>query len=415
MGSRDAKMLTFLTEYFYPEESSTAQLLTELAVELSESYDVSAVTNLPNYHDIDQHKAVSKRERHEDVSVRRLRGTRFDKDSLVLRIVNWLSFTLLTTLHLARRQTDVLLVVSNPPILPFAAWVKKRVSGTPYVYLIHDMYPDMPIGLGILSEDSLIARIWERGMRILYRDADRIVVLGGSMEDRLVEKMGADAGFDPEKVSVIPNWEDEEFIQPMAKTKNEFAAEQGTREKFTVLYSGNIGRFHELKTVIDAIDILEKQGREDIELLIIGEGARKEELIQYVTESDVKNIRFLPFQPRDRLPETLTCADASLVGIKPEMEGMCVSSKLYSSLAAGMPVLAVVGESDEVARVVREESCGEYISPSDAEKAAKTIALWADNPAEVSRYGQNARTALENNYTKAHAVEAYESLLSDII
>jgi len=251
-------------------------------------------------------------------------------------------------------------------------------------------------------------------MRLLYRDADRIVVLGDSMERRLVEKMADDPKFDPDKVEVIPNWEDEEFIEPMDKSENEFAAEHGTHDQFTLLYSGNVGRFHELETAIDAVDVLESRGRDDVQLLVIGEGARKSELVEYVKREGIENVRFLPFQPLDRLPETLTCADASLVGIKPEMEGMCVSSKLYSSLAAGMPVFAVVGEGDEVARVAREHDCGAYVRPGDAETAADVLARWADNPDLAARLGRNARTTLEENYTEGHAVESYRSLFGRV-
>jgi glycosyltransferase involved in cell wall biosynthesis len=410
------RSVTILTEYFYPEEASTAQLLTELASGLTDSLDVSVVTAYPNYHDENRERAVPRRETHDGIDVHRVRSTRFDKDRIPLRVVNWLTFAVFVFVRLLRcgRSDDVRLVLSNPPILPFVTWVLKRLRGTPYVYLIYDMYPDMPIGLGVISEDGIVARVWESAIRMVYHDADRIVVLGESMEQRLVEKMADDPEFDPEKIAVIPNWEDEEFIRPMSKFDNEFAAEHDTREQFTLLYSGNVGRFHELETAIDAIETLEDRGRDDVQLLIIGEGARKDDLVQRMDRRDIENVRFLPFQPLDRLPETLTCADASLVGIKPEMEGMCVSSKLYSSLAAGMPVLAVVGEDDEVARVVRENDCGAYVSPGDADAAASVLARWADDAERAAEAGQNARTTLENNYTRKHAIRAYTSLLAEL-
>jgi glycosyltransferase involved in cell wall biosynthesis len=412
----DQKTVTILTEYFYPEEASTAQLLTELASGLTDSFDVSVVTAYPNYHDEDRDRSVPRRETHNGVDIFRARSTRFDKDKIPFRIINWLSFAFFVFVQLLRhgKSDDIRLVLSNPPILPFVTWVLKRIRGTPYIYIIYDMYPDMPVALGVVSENGLIARLWERGMRLLYRDADCIVVLGESMEHRLVKKMAADPEFDPDKVEIIPNWEDEEFIKPMEKSDNEFAVENGTRDQFTLLYSGNIGRFHELKTAINAVGELESRGRDDVQLLVIGDGARKPDLVEYVNRKGIKNVRFLPFQPLNRLPETLTCADASLVGIKPEMEGMCVSSKLYSSLAAGMPVLAVVGEGDEVARVVRNHDCGAYIQPSDAETAADVLARWADDPNLVSRLGKNARATLEENYTKEHAVEFYRSLLGRV-
>ena len=408
--------ITVLTEYFHPEEASTAQLLTELATGLTERFDVSVVTGYPNYHEGDQSRSVPKQEVYEGVDVRRVRATRFDKDAVPLRVVNWLSFVCLALGHLLGRRdrSDAVLVLSNPPILPLVAWVNKRVRGTPYAYLVYDVYPDVPAALGLISADGLVARLWDRGMRAVYRDADRIVVLGESMERHIADKMDDDADFDPETIEVIPNWEDETFIKPLEKSDNDFAREQGTVEPFTLVYSGNIGRFHDLETAIDAVGELEARGRSDVQFLIIGEGARKEGLQRYVRREGVKNVRFLPFQPRERLPETLTCGDASLVGIRAEMEGMCVSSKLYSSLAAGLPVLAAVGENDEVARTVRSCDCGVHVQPGNAERAADVLARWADDSERTRQLGANARRCLENNYTLSHALERYTDLFFEL-
>ena len=412
MGT-EGRRITILTEYFHPEQASTAQLLTELATGLEEGeYDVTVITGYPNYHDEDRGEQVPRRSEHEGVTVERVRATRFDKDSIALRAINWLTFTVLAFLRVIRTRTgrEPVLVLSNPPVSPLALWAAKRVRGTRYAYLIYDMYPDMPVGLGILNGDGLLARAWERAMRLVYRDADRIVVLGESMERRLTEKMAEDPAFDPEKVRVIPNWEDGGFISPKPKANNEFAREHDLVEPFVLLYSGNIGRYHELRTAIRAIERLEDRGRTDIELLVIGEGARKQEHREYVRRNDIENVRFLPFQPKERLPETLTACDASLVGIEPEMEGMCVSSKLYSALAAGRPVLAVVAEGDEVARVVREADCGAHVPSGDPDGAATVLSEWADTPRTAEGLGENARETFEHNYRKEHAVEAYRSL-----
>lgn len=416
MTDRDPSV-TFLTEYFHPEEASTAQLMTELTTGLSDRFDVSVLTARPNYHEDDRERSVDRTTEIDGVRVSRLRSTRFDKDSLPRRVINWVTFTTLAWGSLLRdhRDADAVLALSNPPILPLAAWLHKRITGTPYVYLVYDMYPDMAVELDYVSAGNPITRIWAWVMRRIYRDADRIVVLGESMRRRLVEKMADDEAFDPEKIVVIPNWEDEAFIEPMDKEDNDFAESHDTVDRFTLVYSGNVGRFHDLETAIDAIGRLEERGRTDVQLLIIGDGARKRDLREYVDERGIDNVRFLPFQPLDRLPETLTCGDASLVGIEPGMVGMCVSSKLYSSLAAGMPVLAVVGSGDEVARVVEENDCGEHVLPGEAEAVADVLESWADDSAAVARMGRNARRTLERRYTLRTAVEDYGRLFDDLI
>lgn len=415
MGDRTPSV-TVLTEYFYPEEASTAQLITELTTNLTDRFDLTVITGRPNYHDTDRETSVPRRENHRGVDVIRVRATRFDKDVLPLRVINWLSFAWLTFIQLLQyRDTDTVLTFSNPPILPFAAWLFGRLTGTPYVYVVYDMYPDMVVELGYLSERNPVVRLWDWAMCSVYRDADRVVVLGDSMRRRLETKMDDESGFDVDDIAIVENWEDGDFIQPKNKDQNDFAREQGTVDQFTLLYSGNVGRFHELETAIDAIGVLEARGRTDLQLLIIGEGARKEALIERVDRRGIDNVQFLPFQPLERLPETLTCGDASLVGIKPEMVGTCVSSKLYSSLAAGMPVLAVVGEGDEVARTVEACDCGEHVLPADADRAADILARWADNPELVHRYGENARSCFEEEYTLDRGVTEYAALLSTVV
>ena len=402
--------LRILTEYFRPEESSTAQLLTELATGLADEFDVRVATAYPNYHSDETESSLPAREHQDGVEITRMRATRFHKDSVPLRVINWVTFTILACVHLLKHSDpdDRHLVLSNPPILPFAAWVTNRIHDIEYTYLIHDMYPDMPIGLGYLNGDGVIARSWENAIRAVYRDTDHIVVLGESMKRRLTEKMADDPEFSPDKIEVIHNWEDEKFVQPMNKSENDFAHKQGTTDKFTLVYSGNIGRYHDVGTAIEAIEILESRGYDDIQLLVIGEGGRKEEYQRKVSRSNIENVEFLPFQPMERLPESLTCGDASLVAIDEEMEGICVSSKLYSSLAAGDPVLAIVADGDEVARVVREYDCGAHATPGSPEEVADILEHWANNPQEVHRLGQNARECFEQNFTKQHALSAYK-------
>jgi len=415
--TEDDADVTFVTEYFHPEQASTAQLMTELTTELTDAFDMSVVTSLPSYHRDDRDSNVASRTVREGVAVERVRATRFDKDWLPGRVLNWLSFTLLALVRLLRshRDDDLFVVLSNPPVLPLAAAVTKRLCGVPYVHLVHDIYPDMAVGLGYIDADGYVARAWQAVMRWIYADADRIVVLGDAMKHRLEAHMSENPEFDPGKIEVVHNWEDGDRIRPVPKSENEFAEEHGTRDRFTVVYSGNIGRFHDLETAIEAVQMLEERGRDRVKLLIIGEGARKERLRERVRDSETTAVEFLPFQPVEVLPESLTCGDVSLVGIKSEIAGTCVSSKLYSALAAGMPILAVVDGTDEVAHVVRSSDCGVHVSPGDAERAADAIERWMDDPELVARQGERARQRFENQYELEHAVSSYTRTIHDTL
>lgn len=409
----DRPRLTVLTEYFHPEGAATARLLTDLAVELTDAFDVEVLTGRPGYHPADRNRSVPRESIHEGVAVRRVRSTRFDKDRLPLRLLNWLTFLVAVTARLLRGSREVVLVVSNPPVLPLAAWVGKRLHGTPYVYLVHDLYPEFPVALGLLDPDGVVARLWGRLAGALYRDADRVVVLGESMRERVTERMADDPTFDPGSVVVIHNWEDPAFVAPKPKVESDVARESGTVDPFTLVYSGNVGRFHELETAVDAVARLEREGRA-VRFLVVGEGARKADLERYVRREGIDAVEFLPFQPLERVPEILTAGDATLVGVRPEVAGACVSSKLYPSLAAGRPVLATVGADDDVRRVVESCDCGAWIEPGDDERAAAVLRSWMDEPDRASRLGANARRCLEERFARERAVSAYRELLRSV-
>jgi glycosyltransferase involved in cell wall biosynthesis len=402
--------LTILSEYFYPESSATSQLLTELAAGLTGRFNVECITSHPNYHDEDREETLPRSEAHQGVEITRVRSTRFDKDDLLKRVVNWLTYTTASTIELLRSSSDVVLVVSNPPTLPLAPWVRKQLQGTPYVYLIHDLYPDIAVELGLVKEGGPVENLWKRATRRVLSDADQIVVLGESMRNSVLSRYPS---VSHQQITVIHNWVEESFVEPLDKSENPFARENGSVEPFTIVYSGNIGRFHELETVVEAVDRLDQQGR-DVKFLIIGEGAQKSELQTFVQENEIDPVEFLPFQPIEKLPYSLTSGDVSLVGIKEGMEGLCVSSKLYPALAAGQPVLAVVGEGDEVELVVNDCDSGIHVDPGDVEGCCETITRWMDNPSSLEEQGENARDCFENRFTFNTALQRYRSVLEQV-
>ena len=120
----------------------------------------------PNYHPGDETGSVPSREDHEGVSIGRLPATRLDKDTPPLRVVHWLTFTLLVCWRLVRTRDsdDIVLVLSIPPTFPLATWAAKRLRGLSYAYLIYDMDPDFPVALGMVAEDSAVSQAWERVM-----------------------------------------------------------------------------------------------------------------------------------------------------------------------------------------------------------------------------------------------------------
>lgn len=385
--------------------------MTQLATGLQErGFDVDAYTSQPTYQGQEREK-LPPEEIHKGVRIRRLWGTQLNKESALGRITNWLSFFVSAFINLLFRsdRDEILLMVSNPPIIQFLGPILNLLRGQEYVLIIYDIYPDMAVNLGFVSSDSWLVRLWNKLDRWLYSRAKRIVVLGEGMKKTVIEKGASDLNRD--KIKIIHNWEDPDFIIPRDKSDNSFALENGYEDQLTTLYSGNLGQHHDLETLVEAAKLVENL---PIKLVFIGDGAKKSKLQKMVDQYELGNVDFHPYQPKEKLPETLTCADISIVSEDKRAEGLCVSSKLYSSLAAGQAILGLVGKDSDVAHVIENGDCGLRADQGDAEKVAEHLKFWLENENELKGMGENAREHFEENFTLENSVDKYLELLKEV-
>lgn len=402
-----------VTEYFYPDQLGTGRLMTDLATGLVErGLDLTVYTGQPHYFGNDNGRQPN-RDNHEGVPVRRIRAPQVELTSLLRRVFNWATFTVWVSLVLLVRRADEnqeVVFVSNPPFLPIAMWLVCSIRGWPYTYIVHDLYPPMAVEPGFIKRGGLIDRSWSAFNEYVFDGAENVVVLGERMRERVVEEAGA--GFDADKTHVVHNWEDASFITPRSKAENWFSEEYGLVDRFVVTYSGNIGANHDLDTVVRAADRLRDS---DVKFVVIGEGDRKGDVVAHADRHGLteETIEFLPFQDRADLPYSLTAGDVSLVTISPGMKGVAVSSKVYTSLAAGQPVLVVAEPDDDEAETVRRYDAGEVVQQGDVDGIVEAIETWKANPELVSEQGENARRALVENFDKERMIDRYYELLTE--
>ena len=407
-----SKEYVLVTEYFHPDTASTGQLMTDLAVGLQErGLDMTVYTGQPNYHSGENSRQPRISE-HEGVLVKRIRAPQLRQSSLVRRLFNWAIFTLWMFGAMLVSQTEKereVVFVSNPPFLPVAMWLVCRLRGWDYTYIVYDLYPDQPVELGYIKEDGLIHRAWGTLNRRAFLAANHIVALGPVMQERISQNAGQK--FDASKIEIIHNWEDEDFIQPIEKKDNWFSKEYDLVDPFTVLYSGNIGEFHDLETLVKAAAEFKN---ENVRFLIIGEGDNKDTIVSLAERLDLcgDTVRFLPYQAWDDLPYSLTSGDVSVVTVKEGFEGICVSSKLYTAMAAGMPVLTIAQPYDDESKIVEEFNAGVHIPQGDVSGIVDSVEQWRKDPNLVNRQGTNARQAFEQNFTTGDSIDEYYRLLT---
>jgi len=300
------------------------------------------------------------------------------------------------------------MVLTTPPLISLPALFVCRLRRMKLVALVQDVYPDVAVALGALSERGLTTRLLDALNRLVLRNTDRIIVLGECMRERIVEKAGGGAD---DRIDVIHNWADGEKIAPLAPgEENSFRKEHGLGERFVVLFSGNFGRVNEFATVLDAARRL--RAREDVIFLFVGDGARAAEIEDFIRRESVTNVRMLPYQPREALRYSLAAGDAHLVTLAEGLAGLSVPSKAYGILAAGRPVLFVGDPRSDVARLVEEHGCGEVVPAGDGGRLAEIIAAWAEDRAKPAAMGERARTLFASRFDRPHAVSAYAESLA---
>ena len=152
-------------------------------------------------------------------------------------------------LRLPAKPPPLLFIFSNPPIMPLLGYLLKRIRKQPYVLLVLDIYPNVLVQMGKLAATGMVARIWRRANRLGFDYADAIFTLTPGMA-RNIHAMISPAKRAGTFVQVVPPWVDTDFIKPLPKPQNWFAAQYGQSDKFTLLYSGNMGVTHDLETVL---------------------------------------------------------------------------------------------------------------------------------------------------------------------
>ncbi len=400
----------FFNRSYWPDQAATGQLLTELAQDLVRDYGcgVSVVAG-PALHACERSNISLwpvTREEHEGVRILRANGTRLPRQKFVGRAANYLTYfasAFAATLQIGPQ--DVVVSMTDPPILGLAALSAARRVGARFVFLCEDIFPEV----ASLLEDfhnTTVNRTLDRINKRLVREADAIVALGDRMKRRLVEEKGAPAG----RVHVIHNWADCEAIEPGSKD-NAFSRAHGLQDKFVIMHSGNVGLSQNLDLLIEAAARL--QSRERLVIAIIGDGARRRPLQEMAARRGLTNVRFFPYQPKELLHESFAAADAFVVSLKSGLEGYIVPSKLYGILAAGRPFVAAVDPSCEAAAIATGEGCGIVAPPGDVDALANAMAKLHDDPARALRMGEAARAAAWR-YDRRAAVRAYHDLFAGL-
>lgn len=385
--------LSVVTQFFPPDYAPTGQLIEELVRQLDQpGVDIEVFTGQPGY--AFQTAQAPATDRLGRVRVKRSRSTQVLTKRIRGKALNGVLFSIRALFYLlnACRHRNLALLTTAPPFLPILGYVAHLLFGLPYVCLLYDLYPDIAIELGVVSERHWLAQFWREVNRKIWRRAQGIIVLSPAMKERVVSHCPEVA----DKVSVIHSWANPDWIVPIPKHDNWFAQRHNLVDRFTVLYSGNMGRCHDIDTILQAAIQLQD---EPIQFVCIGDGANREVLIQKANQLELRNILFLPYQDRKDLPYSLTACDLSLVSVQGGMESLVAPSKLYPALSTGRPIAVICPPHSYLNELVTEAGCGASFANGDGVGLAEFIRQLASDRRRASRMGAAGREYMQANFT----------------
>lgn len=400
--------IILVNRFFYPDESATSQMLTDLALYLSgEGFEVMIVTG--RHSSTSCHPLLS-REELAGVQIRRVWSLPPKGKSLPRKLLSFLTFYPSAFLALLKllRPGSIILAKTDPPLISCVAFAAAKLRRALLVNWLQDVYPEVAIELETPLLRGLIGRLLISLRDRALKGASLNVAIGQLMGDRLAAR-----GVPCERITVIPNWADERSIRRLPAEMSEQRQAWGFHAREFVLgYSGNLGMAHEADTLLDAAQQL--SDRTDIKFLFIGGGREHSKLHARVEALGLTSFIFKPHQPRESLAGSLAAADAHWVSLRPELEGLIVPSKFYGILAAGRPVVCVTARQGELAQAVSEHGIGFVVQPGDSDMLVRAIETLASSERLRGEMGARARALAETALSKSAALSSWRDALSTV-
>jgi colanic acid biosynthesis glycosyl transferase WcaI len=389
--------LIFLNRFYWPETPATAQLLTDLAEGLADAgLGVTVITSRGG--------STPPRETHAGVGIIRVRGTRWFRLGLAGKAADFVTFYLGALWRLAAiaRRGDIIVTLTDPPLIGIGATAIAGLRGARSVHWVQDIYPELAISLARQSWLRVLQPLRDRA----WRRAAACVSLGTDMAAVLQR-----AGVDARRQFIIPNWPPVGLAPVEASATERVRAAWGVTDKFVIGYSGNLGRVHDVESIVALAEAMRREP--DVAFVIVGHGARRAWLEAEVRDRGLANVLFQLPQPRDDLPAALAAADVHLVTLRDGCEQLVFPSKLYGIAAAGRPVAFIGPVGCEVARLVRENDLGATAGAGHLDELVSTLRAWQRDPAR-RQFHANAALRFATRHSAGAALARWQALLAGL-
>lgn len=305
------------------------------------------------------------------------------------------------------KDIDLIYVASTPPTQGALAALVKKFKKVPFVYNLQDIFPDSLAGTGLAKKGGLLWKIGRTIENFTYRNADKIIVISQDFKKNIMAK-----GVPEDKIVVVYNWVDQNAVKDIPRSENKLFAMYGLDpSKFYVTYNGNIGLTQNMDMLLEVAKALE--ANEDIQFVLVGNGAYLEQVKQIVADRNISNVHLLPFQPYEDISHVFSLGDVSLVISKPGVGENSVPSKTWSILSASRPVLANFDEN-ELKTIIEKNNCGIFTKAGDKVAFSDAILKLYNNRDLCKEYGRNGRQFVMDNLTREAGTKKYVDVIKSV-
>lgn len=402
------RRILFINQYYWPDHSSTAQHLTDLAESLAaEGHDCHVLCARGSYQSGSSRSPAL--EVRQGVSIHRVPATSLGRRNTLARMTDYLSFyarALALALRLPR--FDAVVTLTTPPIIGLIGTILRKIKRSRHFYWSMDLHPDASLALGRMSRRNPVVAWLSWLSDAVYRRADKVVVLGPYMADRVLAK-----GVKQDRVATIPVWSRRDEIDPLPRRGHPLRASLGLSDKFVVMYSGNLGLAHSTAEFLAAARALKDNS--DVAFVFVGDGPRMAEIREAQAAEGLNNVQFLNYFPRDQLRMSLSMADVHLISMRAEMTGIVVPGKLYGVMASARPVVFVGPSHCETADTIREAGCGLTVRLGDSRGLVDALNTLAADPEKARRLGKKGREAFLRHFEREVCAASWSDAIGDVL
>lgn len=405
------KDIVFLCQFFYPEKVSSALLPYQTAVSMVEKgFTVDVMCGYPKEY-VDKEMSIQKSEVKKGIKIYRKKYLQLGRMNKISRLVNYFSFTIVMCLNLFKfKKYKVIVVYSNPPIIPVVAILANVFFGTKIIFVAYDVYPEIAESMNILNANSVISKTMTKINEQLYKRVSNVVALSLEMKEYII----ANRSVDKENVIVIPNWATEEKQEGNGYLSTPDFKILRQKYKLIVSYFGNMGTAQDMDTIQNVISNFKLKDKK-IGFLFAGHGNKKQQLKKFINDNELVNCYVYDYLSGNEFDDALKITDINIVSLESKLSGLAVPSKTYSYYQSGSPVISIMSKDTDISKEIQENNCGIAVENNESEVIIDWLLEVSDKPEKITIMRDNVLRLHEKKYLKNYQMEKYKDIITEIL